>query len=77
MNEDRWRPFLQHGTRTGKVATVRRDGRAHIAPVWFVLDADDIVFTTGSNTVKPITWPASPGWSCASMTRTRLMPRHR
>ena len=24
--------------RTGKLATVRADGRAHVAPIWFVLD---------------------------------------
>ncbi len=47
--------------RTGKLATVRADGRPHVAPVWFALDtttvgADspigDIVFTTGANTLK-------------------------
>ena len=38
--------FLSEGTRTGKLATVRADGRAHVAPVWFVLDDDDLVVTT-------------------------------
>ncbi len=46
---------------TGKLATVRADGRPHVAPIWFVLDpstADgdspvgDIVFTTGATTLK-------------------------
>lgn len=37
---------------TAGVATVRRDGRAHAAPVWFTLDGDDLVFTTGADTVK-------------------------
>jgi len=45
--------FLLHGTRTGKLATVRRDGRPHVQPVWFVLDEDGtVVFMTGSRTVK-------------------------
>jgi PPOX class probable F420-dependent enzyme len=45
--------FLLHGTRTGKLATVRRDGRPHVQPVWFVLDDDGtVVFMTGSRTVK-------------------------
>lgn len=45
--------FLLHGTRTGKLATVRGDGRPHVQPVWFVLDDDGtVVFTTGSATVK-------------------------
>ena len=40
------------GTRTAKLATVRVDGRPHIAPIWFVVDGDDLVFTTGAATVK-------------------------
>ena len=46
------RTFLLSGTRTGKLATVRADGRPHIAPIWFVLDGETIVFNTGHNTVK-------------------------
>ena len=46
------RAFLQWGTRTGMLATTRPDGRPHVAPVWFVLESDDLVFTTGANTVK-------------------------
>jgi PPOX class probable F420-dependent enzyme len=52
MPDDEWRSFLVHGTRTGKLATTRRDGRPHVVPVWFVLDGDDLVFTTGGGTVK-------------------------
>ena len=38
---------------TGKLATVRADGRPHVAPVWFVIDDDGtIVFNTGESTVK-------------------------
>lgn len=46
------RAFLLSGTRTAKVATVRTDGRPHVAPVWFVLDGDSIIFTTWHTTVK-------------------------
>lgn len=46
------RAFLRHGTRTGHLATVRDDGRAHVAPVWFALDGDTIVWNTGRDTVK-------------------------
>lgn len=52
MTEEEWRAFVSHGTRTGKLATVRADGRPHLAPVWFVLDGDDVVFNTGAATVK-------------------------
>ena len=39
--------------RTGKLATVRADGRPHVAPIWYDVDADgSIVFNTGSSTVK-------------------------
>ena len=38
---------------TGKLATVRSDGRPHIAPIWFVVDEDgSILFNTGASTVK-------------------------
>jgi PPOX class probable F420-dependent enzyme len=46
------RAFLLQGTRTGKLATVRQDGRAHVIPIWFALDGNTIVFTTGEHTVK-------------------------
>src|SRR5947209_6690635 len=49
---DEQHAFLLHGTRTAKLATVRKDGRAHVVPIWFTLDGDTIVFTTGERTVK-------------------------
>ncbi|MBA3431926.1 MAG: PPOX class F420-dependent oxidoreductase [Actinobacteria bacterium] len=52
MNNDETREFLNHGTRTGKVATVGADGSPHVAPVWFVFDGSAVVFTTGADTVK-------------------------
>jgi PPOX class probable F420-dependent enzyme len=52
MTDDEWRAFASEGTRTGKLSTVRADGRPHLAPVWFVLDGDDLVFNTGKETVK-------------------------
>jgi PPOX class probable F420-dependent enzyme len=52
MTRDEWRAFLSDGTRTGKLATTRADGRPHVVPIWFVLDGDDLVFTTGATSVK-------------------------
>lgn len=52
LTADQIREFLMAGTRTLKLATVRRDGRPHVAPVWFLVDGETIVFTTGSKTVK-------------------------
>jgi len=52
MSDQDRRDFLASGTRTAKVAVSRRDGTPHVVPVWFVLDGDIIVFTTGESTVK-------------------------
>jgi PPOX class probable F420-dependent enzyme len=52
MTEAEWRDFVMTGTRTGKLAVTRSDGRPHVTPIWFVLDGDDIVLTTGSSGVK-------------------------
>jgi PPOX class probable F420-dependent enzyme len=52
MSDEERRAFLMHGTRTGKLATVRADGRPHVTPIWFVLDGDDLILTTGAGTVK-------------------------
>ncbi|MEU5683499.1 PPOX class F420-dependent oxidoreductase [Streptomyces venezuelae] len=52
MTDDQWRAFVSHGTRTGKLSTVRADGSPHVAPIWFLLDGDDLVFNTGRETVK-------------------------
>lgn len=52
MTPDEYRDFLSSGTRTGKLATVGADGRPHVVPIWFVLDGETIVFTTGGDTAK-------------------------
>ncbi|WP_330456315.1 PPOX class F420-dependent oxidoreductase [Streptomyces sp. NBC_00820] len=52
MTDEEWRAFVSYGTRTGKLATVRADGSPHIAPIWFLLDGDELVFNTGADTVK-------------------------
>jgi hypothetical protein len=52
MTPEQRRAFLTHGTRTGKLATTRADGRPHVVPIWFVLDGDDIILTTGATSVK-------------------------
>ncbi len=40
------------GTRTGKLAIVRKDGRPHVTPIWFAVDGDDVVFMTHHTSVK-------------------------
>jgi len=46
---------------TGKLATTRRDGRPHVAPIWFALDDDgSIVFTTFEESLKGRTLRRDP-----------------
>jgi PPOX class probable F420-dependent enzyme len=52
MTADETRAFLLEGTRTGKLATTRADGRPHVTPIWFVLDEADLILTTGAGSVK-------------------------
>jgi PPOX class probable F420-dependent enzyme len=52
MSESEWREFIMRGTHTGKIATVREDGRPHVVPVWFLLRDDGLFFTTWHTTVK-------------------------
>ncbi len=52
MSEPEWKEFITAGTRTGKLATTRLDGRPHVVPVWFVLDGEELVFNTGADSVK-------------------------
>ena len=54
MNGEEVRAFLTAlPPRTGKLASVRADGRPHLAPVWYDVDGDDtLVFNTGASTVK-------------------------
>ncbi len=53
MTAEEWRAFIRDQARPAMLATVRPDGRPHVAPIWVDLDDDDsIVFTTGAGTVK-------------------------
>jgi PPOX class probable F420-dependent enzyme len=54
MTDEEVRVFLSAlPARTAKLATVRPDGRPHIAPVWYDVDEDgSLVFNTGASTVK-------------------------
>lgn len=48
-----WKTFITATpARTAKLAVVRKDGSAHVAPVWIDLDGDEIVFMTSSDTIK-------------------------
>ena len=59
MSRMQIRKFLNKGTFTGKLATVKKDGSSHVVPIWFVLDYRNnedkigtIFFTTFVGSVK-------------------------
>ena len=52
MADDEWRAFILAGTRTGKLATVKPNGDPHVVPIWFLMEGDDIVFSSGETTAK-------------------------
>jgi PPOX class probable F420-dependent enzyme len=52
ISDDALRAFLSAGTRTAKVAVTRKDGSPSVSPVWFLLDGDDLVFTTMNTSLK-------------------------
>src|SRR5687768_3147436 len=54
------RQFLTTGTRTGKLGWVASDGRPLVAPIWFVVEGDDLLFNTGTRTAKGIAIAGDP-----------------
>ena len=59
MSKTELRKFLNKGTFTGKLATVKKDGSSHVVPIWFVYDYGNgsdkfgsIYITTGSGSIK-------------------------
>lgn len=52
LNDQEILAFIMEAPRTGHVATVREDGRPHVATIWLTVDGGDIVFVTSSESVK-------------------------
>ncbi len=52
--------FLAEGARTGKLATASPGGDPHVAPIWFVVDGESVVFSTYHTTVKARHLAANP-----------------
>jgi PPOX class probable F420-dependent enzyme len=52
MTKDEWTAFVSIGTRTAKAGVTSADGAPHVTPVWFLLDGDDLVFTTHESSMK-------------------------
>jgi PPOX class probable F420-dependent enzyme len=52
INDPEIRAFLAQGTRTGKLAYLSASGRPLVTPIWFIVEADSLVFNTGATTAK-------------------------
>ena len=52
MTPEETTAFLLAGTRTGKLAWVSQTGAPHVAPIWFTLDGDDVIFNTHQDSGK-------------------------
>jgi PPOX class probable F420-dependent enzyme len=60
MTTEQWRAFLLTGSRTAKLATISRDGRPSVVPVWFDLEGDELVFETDGSSAKARNIEANP-----------------
>jgi PPOX class probable F420-dependent enzyme len=60
MTTAEWQDFVMAGTRTGRAGVVKADGTPHVTPVWFLLDGDDLVFTTHRTSAKGIALRRDP-----------------
>lgn len=52
MTSEQVYDFINSGTITAHLATVREDERPHVAPIWIATDGEDIVWNTGEDSVK-------------------------
>ena len=52
MTPEECRSFLLSPVRTGKLATIRKDGRPSVVPIWYDLEGETLVFMTGQDSLK-------------------------
>jgi PPOX class probable F420-dependent enzyme len=52
MTDDEIWTYLRSAVRAGVLSTVRPDGRPHLAPVWWQVEGDQLVFNTWSTSIK-------------------------
>jgi PPOX class probable F420-dependent enzyme len=46
MSNDEWRTFVAEGSRLGNAAICRPSGLPHVTPICFVIEGDELLFTT-------------------------------
>lgn len=52
MTDDEWREFVTEGSRLGNAAVCRSEGVPHVTPICFVVEGDQLIFTTHPGSVK-------------------------
>src|SRR5438045_2735875 len=52
MTNQEWKEFLLEKPRPVIASVVRADGRPHATPVWVDMDGEQIIFTTGRDSLK-------------------------
>lgn len=52
MSKQQVYEFIEETVLTAHLATVRANGKPHVAPVWIATDGEDIVWNSGDDTVK-------------------------
>lgn len=53
MNDDElWALLCGTPAHTGKLATTRKDGTPHVAPIWYVVDGRTLLFMTAAQSLK-------------------------
>jgi PPOX class probable F420-dependent enzyme len=52
MSDDEWREFVTEGSRIGNAAICRSNGLPHVTPVCFLVEDDQLIFTTHPGSVK-------------------------
>ena len=57
MTKEECMQFLRDSVRTGKLATVRKDGQPLVVPVWYDLEGETVVFMSSG----PLNRPKLPG----------------
>ena len=60
LTQDEIAAYLAEPGRDLIIATVNAEGQPHAVPVWYIMDAGDIVFTTGYGGIKGRNMRANP-----------------
>jgi PPOX class probable F420-dependent enzyme len=60
MTDAEMHAFLTDGTKTLQVATIGKDGIPHLAPMWYVMDGDRIVFRSFTKSQKIVNLVRDP-----------------